>query len=63
MDNIPDEINEDNIVNEDNEIVEVESLEKVFQVKGCVWKIKFEVIVDGKKVLKTGSGFFAQYKQ
>ena len=41
MDNIPDEINEDNIVNEDNEIVKVESLEKVFQVKECVWKIKF----------------------
>jgi len=58
MDNIPDEINEDNIVNEDNEIVEVESLEKVFQVKECVWKIKFEVIVDGKKALRTGSGFF-----
>ena len=58
MDNIPDEINEDNIVNEDNEIVEVETLEKVFQVKECVWKIKFEIIVNGKKALKTGSGFF-----
>jgi len=36
MNNIPDEINEDKLVNEDNEIVEVESLEKVFQVKECV---------------------------
>ena len=63
MDSIPDEINEDNIVNEDNEIVEVESLEKIFQVKEYIWKIKFEVIVDGKKALKTGSGFFAIYKQ
>ena len=53
-------LSEDNIINEDNEIIEYDLLEKIVNtgIKQCVCKIKQEINNNGKMTCKTGSGFF-----
>ena len=54
------QIDENCIINEANEIIDCDLIEKIFnsKVKKCVCKIKQEIKKEDKLILKTGTGFF-----
>ena len=54
------EINENIIINEANEIIDCDLIEKIFnsKVKKCVCKIKQEIKIEDCLTLRTGTGFF-----
>ena len=54
------QIDENIIINEANEIIDCDLIEKIFksEVKKCVCKIKQEIEIEDRKTLRTGTGFF-----